>query len=327
MKTKEEILKNLDTDNQSFVNDNLIFLTLTGSRAYGTDTPDSDYDYKGICIPTIDYYLGLKKFDQREDKSNDITIYSVTRFFQLASEVNPNIVELLFVDPNTIVYQHPIMQRIIDNRELFLSKKAKHTFSGYAFSQLKKIKGHKRWLDSPIIKPDREKLGLPKMPKFGKEKLKALVTLGDELLVDMCGEEWLDYFRSEKEYYAQQQEYERYKHWQDNRNTSRAELEKKSGYDTKHASHLIRLIRMAKEIATEKTIHTYRPDREFLLDIRRGKFSYDEIVELAEEEEKELQELFDKSDLPYTVNHKKIGELHQSILEEFLYSESQKGEL
>ncbi len=318
MKKNKETLKVLDklevNDNQDFIKDNLIFLTVTGSRAYGTSTPESDYDYKGICIPTIDYYVGMSKFDQREDKQNDITIYGISRFFELAQAVNPNIIELLFVDETSIVYKHPVMDRIIENKKLFLSKKAKHSFSGYAFAQLKRIKGHKKWLDNPLKKPERENYGLPVMPKFGKEKVRALATLGDETLINICGNNSLEYIQKESQYYKDMADYIRYKDWREHRNNVRAELEATAGYDTKHASHLIRLIRMAKEIATEKTIHTFRPDREFLMDVRKGKYTYEEIIEMAEKEEAELEDLFEKSDLPYTVDFKKIESLLQSIL-------------
>jgi hypothetical protein len=50
--------------------------------------------------------------------------------------------------------------------------------------------------------------------------------------------------------------------------TGRTELVDKFGYDTKHAMHLVRLIRMAKEILIEGVVHVYRDDREELMDIR-----------------------------------------------------------
>ena len=40
------------------VETNTILLCLTGSRLYGIDNIDSDYDYKGICIPPLKYFFG-----------------------------------------------------------------------------------------------------------------------------------------------------------------------------------------------------------------------------------------------------------------------------
>jgi uncharacterized protein len=39
------------------------------------------------------------------------------------------------------------------NRQIFLSKKAKHTFSGYAAAQIRKIESHRKWLLNPPEKP------------------------------------------------------------------------------------------------------------------------------------------------------------------------------
>ncbi len=48
-----------------------IFLTQHGSHAYGTNIETSDYDFKGVCIPTIDYFLGFdKNFEQLERSAN-----------------------------------------------------------------------------------------------------------------------------------------------------------------------------------------------------------------------------------------------------------------
>lgn len=43
-----------------------ILEVITGSNLYGTNTPESDIDYAGIFIPTIDYYFGLKKVEEAD---------------------------------------------------------------------------------------------------------------------------------------------------------------------------------------------------------------------------------------------------------------------
>ena len=42
-----------------WISNNTIYLARHGSRAYGTNTADSDEDFKGICIPTKEYYFGF----------------------------------------------------------------------------------------------------------------------------------------------------------------------------------------------------------------------------------------------------------------------------
>lgn len=55
---------NLSNSNLHWLEDSTIILAPTGSYAYGTNTEESDRDYKGVCIPPIDYYLGLESFNE-----------------------------------------------------------------------------------------------------------------------------------------------------------------------------------------------------------------------------------------------------------------------
>src|SRR5687767_2292938 len=43
---------------QAWVFDNLVFLHIGGSTLYGTDTPDSDLDVRGVTIPPKSYWVG-----------------------------------------------------------------------------------------------------------------------------------------------------------------------------------------------------------------------------------------------------------------------------
>ena len=318
MHSKKEIMKALNLNQDiKFVEENLIFLALSGSHAYGLNNSDSDFDYRGITIPPIDYFLTAKNFEQREDKTNDITIYSIVKIFQLAKNANPNILELFFLSSDSIIYKHPIMDRLLENKHLFLSKKVQYSFSGYAFSQLHRIIGHKKWLDNPVEKPNRLKMGLPYNPKINKEKIYSLAVLSKEELKSFLQIDQVDYIFQEVEYYEQQRQYEHYINWQSNRNEKRSVLEEKYHYDSKHAMHLMRLIRVAKEIAIEKTMHTKRPDCDFLMDIRNGKYTYEEIINMAEREEKEIHELFQQSDLPNSVDYDALDKLLLGIIKDF----------
>ena len=149
-----------------------IFITLHGSHAYGMSRPESDVDIKGVAIPPKEYFHGFsKRFDQfqedfprdylisnktfnekiedmvgrkvpREEKI-DSTIYDIRKFFKLASDCNPNIIEILYTKRDHHILTSDLWDIVLNSRDLFLSQKAKFTFSGYAFSQLKRIKTHK----------------------------------------------------------------------------------------------------------------------------------------------------------------------------------------
>ena len=81
--------------------------------------------------------------------------------------------------------------------------------------------------------------------------------------------------------------------------------------------HVFRLLLMAKEIAIENKINVWRKDREFLLDIKKGKFGYDELVQRAEALKSELPILYEKSNLPDAPDLNMINGLLFQMREEY----------
>jgi hypothetical protein len=149
----------------------IMFSVIAGSQSYGTNTPESDIDLRGIFrIPNGDFLTlnnPTKQVAYREkDKpinlygheSDDVTFYELRRYFELASDCNPNIIELLWTPEDCIEHKDPIMDVLLANRHLFISKKAFHTFSGYAHAQIKRAKGQNKWVNNPKPKegPKRE---------------------------------------------------------------------------------------------------------------------------------------------------------------------------
>lgn len=283
-----------------FVRDNLIYETVVGSTAYGLNTPQSDVDIKGVTIPSKEYYYGLRSFEQQEC-GNDHTIYSIRKFVKLARDCNPNIIEMLYTDEKHVLFINEAGKKLRANRDLFLSKKAKHTFAGYAFAQLKRIKGHRKWIMFDQNAPNPEDFMCEKKRDAGHGKIITYT-----------------HFR-EHEYNDALKKWNHYLDWKKNRNPARAQLEEKYGYDCKHAMHLIRLLRMGHEILKEGKVQVLRPDRETLLNIRHGKWDYDRLVETAEAMEENLEILHDNSSLPYSPDDKAINKLLIEITEESLH--------
>lgn len=130
---------------------NLIILEcISGSKAYGLDTPTSDTDIKGVFIlPKEDYY-GLDYIPQISNPTNDIVYYEFGRFMELLCANNPNILELLNTPKESILIKHPIFNEI--NSDIILSKLCKNTFGKFAASQIKKAKGLKKKIVNPVSK-------------------------------------------------------------------------------------------------------------------------------------------------------------------------------
>lgn len=130
---------------------NTIYKIRAGSSLYGTITPESDRDYVGIFIPDKDYVMGVFRCDRvilnekvsagncNTSDDTDCTLYSLPKFFKLARDNNPNIVEIFFANHTATLFCNEFGQMIKDNYRLFISKKAYHTFKGYAYSQRMKM--------------------------------------------------------------------------------------------------------------------------------------------------------------------------------------------
>ncbi len=133
---------------------------------------------------------------------------------------------------------------------------------------------------------------------------------------------FIELIQKEKEYKGKKEDWKHYCKWKKNRNTKRADIEAKIGYDAKDAAALVRIMRMAKEIlSTGKVIVERIDDREELLAIKNGAWEYDKIIEYAENMEKELDELYKTSSLPKEPDRKFIDKLCQRIVESYLLKE------
>lgn len=88
------------------------------------------------------------------------------------------------------------------------------------------------------------------------------------------------------------------------KNIHRAELEELYGYDTKYAMHVIRLYGEAKELMEKGRITLPRPDKDELVEIRKGKYSLSEIRELGAQLETEALAAQARSSLPDEIDRK-----------------------
>jgi len=141
---------NLNESNFKWLEDRTILLAKSGSFAYGTNTKQSDRDFKGVCLPPIEYYLGLQSFNSY-DKSGgknfkntkddvDVSVFHINKFVSDLMSGVPNSIELLFNRDEDYLKVTHLGERLIENRHLFLSKAVYRKFGGYAYSQIHKLK-------------------------------------------------------------------------------------------------------------------------------------------------------------------------------------------
>lgn len=171
-----------------------VLLVIGGSRAYGTHLATSDLDVKGVLIPPIKLYrLGMLHNLEQVDSLDELgvfnellspellhavqvdsaerhpdviapegAVYDVRKYCALALDANPNILEVVWSEDPLVLLERPAGRVLRENRELFLSKKVLHTYKGYAYSQMKRIRNHRSWLLQKLPhEPRREDYGLP----------------------------------------------------------------------------------------------------------------------------------------------------------------------
>jgi hypothetical protein len=360
---KNGVINSLGYDNKikGYIRKNLIFLTVSGSHAYGTNTPTSDMDIRGIFIGEKRNILGNDHIEQFENTTNDTVIYELSKAINLIAENNPNMAELMFCDEEDIIFATEEYWNIRKDNKKFLASIARFKYSGYAMSQLKRVKGHSKWLSRELVgefknKPEmidycrfiNSESGYTTKEKFVIESKSKVFFLTHETNTIFKvwrigglqnGKGWFDndnctfYFKEDISLKAEFQgllffakdefnqaldQYNKWKNWKENRNETRHELENNFNYDTKHAMHLVRLLRMGKEILIEGKVNIKRPDATELLDIRNGKWSYDKLLEYAENMDKViLENAYKNTYLPHSVDKEFVNNILINTYESF----------
>jgi predicted nucleotidyltransferase len=361
-----------------------ILLTVGGSRAYGLHHAGSDVDVKGVAIPPASHLYGfLHSFEQCDDPGPlqaflermttaeqsicqqtklEGVIYGLRKFARLCADSNPNLLEALFCRDEEIRVCTPLGERLRAAAPMFLSAKARHTFAGYATSQLRRIKGHRRWLlHPPKAKPTRARFDLPQRTLIPADQLmaaQAAITKKMEAwevdygnldrssvihiqsqvsgflaeIMETTDARWRSAARMigydenfmllldrERRYKSSMREWQQYQSWMKNRNPARAAKEARFGFDVKHGAHLIRLLRMGREILTSGRVHVWRGDidAEELIAIRRGEWSYEKLIAEAESENERLEVLWRSGDhvVPTAPDHAALDALVVELVE------------
>jgi uncharacterized protein len=143
---------------------NVQYETVMGSMAYGVSTDDSDFDVYGWAIPPKDdvfphlrgdipgFGRQHKRFEQFQEhhvrdaaalagrgRTYDLTVFGVVKFFALAMDNNPNVLDSLFTPADCVLHCTRVGHLVRESRRLFLHRGAWPKFKGYAYSQLHKI--------------------------------------------------------------------------------------------------------------------------------------------------------------------------------------------
>lgn len=323
-------------ETEKWIEDRIILKVYKGSHAYGTNHANSDVDIGGVCIPPKPFLYGFYSFEQYESKNYinypgykktklaaDTVIYGLHKFVKLAVGCNPNIVETLYTDRTHILYCNRLGRMLIDNRHLFLTRRARHTFGGYAFSQLRRLTNKlpmeeaknsisnltetEKNLKIYAIRVEHKIAQYFQKVKLTSEDIQDILNLRSELASVKQRLVAIEEDRAEIERIMGGGNH--------NHHGSHTGLIEKYGYDVKHAMHLIRLLHMGLEILTEGECRVLRPDNNYLMAIRYGEFTLDQIKQEAEKLFSLLDDAYVKSKLPDSPEVGKVNQLLMDITE------------
>ena len=309
---------------------NIILLGFGGSYAYGTNNEDSDVDIRGVATHSAEDILTRKGFEQVVNEETDTTIYSFEKIVNLLSNCNPNTIEILGLEPWQYFYVTDIGQALIDNRDMFLSKRAIHSFGGYANSQLRRLENRAaRTMEQTkreefILRSiENAKYTFPtKFFECPEDAIKLYIdkAVNSEYDTEIFMDINLKHYplRDYKSMFSDMGTIIKSYSKIGKRNEKAIEHDKLG----KHMMHLIRLYLMAFDILERGEINTYREkEHDFLMKIRNGDYLDDnrqptnEFYEIVDEYEHKLDNLKNTTDLPETVDMNKINDFVERINE------------
>ena len=308
--------------------DNILLLTTGGSHAYGTNVETSDLDIRGITLERENEILGLSNFEQFENKATDTTIYGLRKIISLLLNCNPNVVEMLGTKEEHLFILSEEGKLLRDNVDLFLSKKAMHSFGGYATAQLRRLQNALARDNYPQVEKEKHILSSIKnqmkhlqenYTEFTNEEIKLYIDKTDR--EDYEEEIYMDIklthypLRDFKSIYSEMhnvvKDYSKLNH----RNKKKSD----EGLN-KHAMHLVRLLIMGSEMLEGRGVNTYREhDNDEFLEIRNGKYQkedgtfYQEFFDMVDMLEDRLKYAADNSPLPSKPDFNKVEELAMEI--------------
>lgn len=337
----------------------IIFECISGSKAYGLSIEGSDEDIRGVFIAPKKTFYSFSFPEQIHDEKQNIIYYELRKFLDLLSKNNPNMLELLGIPQDCILFKHPLYEKI--KAQFFLSMLCKDTFLNYSLGQFKKSVNLNKKILNPLEKAKKSPLdfcyvlqghGSVPLSDFLKENKLSEKNCGLCLIPHMRdlysifydatgsyrgilqqdnsmklalssiskGKSPIAILSFNQEGYSTYcKNYKEYWEWVEKRNQNRFQntLEQGKNYDSKNMMHLFRLLDLARSIGAKGELLLRSAEREQLLKIRHGEFSYQELEEKMHGQAQEIEVIFEASNLPEKPDSAFINHLLIEIRSEF----------
>lgn len=324
----KEVIKQPEYDflrTDKHLKDRIILLGLGGSYAYGTNIEGSDIDIRGIALNSKRELLTNENFEQFVNEETDTTIYSFNKMISLLCNCNPNTIEILGLDD--YIYLNDIGQLLLDNKEMFLSKKAGAAFGGYATAQLRRLDNK----SARTLKDEEHETHImnsiksamysfpEKYFQYPEDAIKLYVDkavnpeMESEIFMDINLNHYplRDYKCMHSQMHDIVKEYAKI-----GKRNSHAISRDKLG---KHMMHLIRLYLMCLDILNDGKIITKRvKEHDLLMEIRNGKYLNEnvptkEFMDMVDYYEAEVKKALQTTFLPDYPDYNKINDFVEDI--------------
>ncbi len=306
----------------------IILMGIGGSYAYGTNNETSDIDFRGITLNLPSDLLGLTEFEQYEDDDTDTVIYSFNKVIRLLLECNPNVIELLGLDEDQYLICTSLGQELLDQKHLFLTKRAAKSFGGYASAQLRRLQNAIARDSTPQQEREQHIYHSVKNALEDFQRKNELFDKGSiRIYVDASQRPEYDteIFVDAQYQHLPSRDYENmfgvmHNVVRDYDKIGKRNKKKDDNHLNKHAMHLIRLFLMAIDILEKGEIRTHRTDDlELLKSIRRGDFQRadktfsKEFYDILSDYEKRLERAVRNTRLPDNPDMEKVEQFVEHV--------------
>lgn len=317
-----------------FAQNNKILEVVIGSHLYGTATETSDYDYLGIFMPPEEAIFGLSPVSEvnlgteSKDESGkntaeavDCKYYEFRRILRLMLQNNPNCLEPLYAPDTAIVFCNDIGRELLANADLFPYRGALGRFIGYAHGQKHKM----------IVKDEHFftlRDAASELPKLHDklpidEAAFKVPNIIKPVTIDRHGKTVttqrryaigdLNFPEGVTLHYVLAKIEERLA-----KIGNRSSLVLQHGFDTKFAGHLIRILLELEELLeTGRLVFPLR-DATLLREIRKGQYTCDQVITMANEMETRCEKAKETSPLPNEARFNEVEELCKHLMKKHL---------
>ena len=314
----------------------VILLGLSGSYSYGTNVKGSDLDIRGITLNQKSDLIGLTQFEQYTDDHTDTVIYALNKIVTLFLNCNPNTIELLGLNPEHYLYLNEIGTMLLENKKVFLSRRAIQSFGGYADAQIRRLQTALARDSFPQSEKEQHALNSIRNMMYGfNTSYKSFESGSLEIFLDKAVNPELEteiFVNASLTHYPLR-DYAGI--WNAMTNVLKSydkvgkrEKRKDDLHLNKHAMHLIRLFLMAIDILEKGEINTYRAnEHSLLMDIRSGAYRtadggfHESFYEMLSDYEKRFRYAAENTDLPEEPDLAKVQDLMMTINERVVRDE------